>query len=265
MHVKLNRIQAAGILTLFMLFTVPSIAFSGDAGPSCYYAELLYDDIAYGRVRLMVSNSGNILEVEIEEFPHTGEYTVEIFKDLYTNILVVGTIEIDAEGNGKAIFEIPYHSPDLIVYVRKGEIELTSSEWVECEKPAKPIGVKVSPSSLNLKSNGRWVNVKITISIDDTEPSEFKMKINNGVLDPYSVKVSRSHIILKFSRAELQEICEEGEEVILSFKVGDQTIELSDTIKVINPGKNVGATSAQGNSNKSKNKNGHGKGKNKNH
>jgi hypothetical protein len=261
---KLSRIQAASILTLFMLFTVPSLAFSGDSKPSCYQAELLYDDIVYGKVKLIVSGNLNILEVEIEEFIHIGEFTVEIFKDYYSNF-VAGTLEVDSDGNGRAVFEIPFHSPDFTVHVRRGENVLTSGEWVECEKLVLPMKVKVSPQSLNLKSMGKWVTVKITFPVGDLVPSDFKMTVNGYTIDSYSAKISKNHIILKFSRAELQEICEEGEEdVILSFKIGDQTIELSDTIKVINKGKNIEETSVRGNSKKTKSNNGKAQGKNKN-
>jgi hypothetical protein len=42
------------------------------------------------------------LEVEINELVYPGVYEVHLFKDYYSNF-VAGTIEIDDEGNGKAI------------------------------------------------------------------------------------------------------------------------------------------------------------------
>ena len=124
---------------------------------------------------------------------------------------------------------------------------------------------KISPSTLNLESNGNWVTVKILYPVGDNEPSDFKMYVDGDFIEPTSVKISPQHITLKFSRAELQEICDEGEvRVNLSFKIGDQTIELSDTIRVIKKGNNHEATSTLGNSEKTKSNNGKAKGKNKN-
>jgi hypothetical protein len=173
-------------------------------------------------------------------------------------------MEIDADGNGKALFEIPFNNPDFIVYIVRDENVLTSGEWVECEKPVKPLGAKVSPSSLNLKSMGKWVTVKITIPLGDSVPYNFTLTVNENSISSQSAKVSHGHIILKFSRADLQEICEEGiEEVHVSFNIGDEIIELSDTIKVINEGKNQ-ASYAHGNIMKKNNSRGKAKGKIKN-
>ncbi|MFC1803944.1 hypothetical protein ACFL0D_08280 [Thermoproteota archaeon] len=261
---KLNRIQLASVLTLFMLFTAPSLAFPGDLEPSCYQAELFYDGLDYGKVKLMVSSNENLLEVEVEEFMHPGKYSVQLFKDYYSDF-VAGMIEINEDGNGKAVFEIPFHSPDFTVNVENGEYVLASGEWIECEKTVKSVEVKVSPSTLNLKSMGKWVTVKITIPTDDPMPSDFKMYTNGDPIEPESIKISKDHVILKFSRADLQEMCDEGEvEVKLSFKMGDQTIELSDTIRVINKGNKHEETSTRGNSEKTKSNNGKAKGKNKN-
>jgi hypothetical protein len=260
---KKKYMRLASLVTLFTLFVVPSIAFSGDSESSCYKAELLYDEVPYGIVKLVVSGGENILVVKIVGFTHPGEYSVKFFKDYYSNF-VAGSVEIDDEGYGEAVFEVPFRSPDFSINISSDDIVLTSGEWVECEKPDKPLKVKVSPSSLNLNSNGKWVTVKITTSLRNLELSDFKMIVNDKTIDAYSVKVSRNHVILKFSREQLQEACDGVQEkVIISFKIGDQRIKLSDTIKIINKEKNVRASSAHGNKDKQKTNNGKGKNKKK--
>ena len=114
--------------------------------------------------------------------------------------------------------------------------------------PEKTLEVKVSPQTLNLKSKGNWVTVKITIPTEP-EPSEFKLKIDDSEpISPASIKISPNQIILKFNRAELAELCSEGSSVVtITFKVGDETIELSDIIKVINEGNQEANSNHQAN------------------
>ncbi len=110
---------------------------------------------------------------------------------------------------------------------------------MECEKPVKLVDAKVSPSTLNLKSNGNWVTVKVSYPIGDVEPQEIKLNVGEGSLSPESVKFNPKHIILKFSRADLQDLCTLGDTTVtISFSLEGQEIELRDTIKVINMGNN---------------------------
>ena len=94
--------------------------------------------------------------------------------------------------------------------------------------------------------------------------AHFKMNVDGATIEPTSVKMSPGHITLKFDRAELQELCEPGENTIsISFNLGDESIELSDTIKVINNGQNQEQvqTSSNGNNGKPKTKTNNGKAK----
>lgn len=261
----LNRLQAASIMTLMALITVPSLALPW--GPDlCYQADLLHGKECYGKVKLMVSGDESLLEVEIEGLMEAGEYEVTLFKNYYSDI-VAGTMDVGEDGKGEATFTIPFMDPDFTVHVQKGDTLLISGEWVECERPFKHEDVKVSPRTLNLKSMGRWVTVKITIQTDP-EPTDFRLNVNGGTLEPATVKVAPGHVILKFSREALQELCTEGEtEVTVSLKIGDESLELTDTIRVINEGNN-GATQAHqgrgaGSNNGKANGNGNGNGKGK--
>ncbi len=258
----INKVQAASILMMMALFTVPSLALPGGTENTCYRAELFYEDTSYGEVRLMVSDSASILEVEIEELNITGIYEVQLFKDYYSDF-VAGEIEIDEDLKTEATFEIPYRDPDFHVIVKNGLVELRSGEWVECEKPAESVTVKVSPSTLNLKSMGNWVTVKIRVQADSL-PTDFKLIVDGESLTPVSALETGDHYTLKFSRKALQSLCEEGENAItVSFKIGDDVIELTDTIKVINEG-NHETSSTHEEKNQVKSNNGKAKGKGKN-
>ncbi|TFH13819.1 hypothetical protein E4H04_11330 [Candidatus Bathyarchaeota archaeon] len=257
----LKRVQAACVLLLFALFVVPSFAFPDGVNPRCYSAELFYEDTSYGMVKLLVSGDESRIMVEIEDFIESGEFEVLLFKDYYSSF-VVGSLEIDEDIRGEATFTLPYRDPDFQVIVKKGVIELRSGEWAECEKPDKSVRVKVSPSALNLKSMGKWVTVNIRIQ-SDSEPKDYTMIINGGSLDPYSVKVNGDHVSLKFSREDIQSLCVAGKNMVtISFKIGDETVTLTDIIKVIHE-RNHEAASPQQEGGKGKMNNSKTKGKNK--
>ena len=254
---KLNHIQVAGVLMLSALFAVPSLAFPGEFTPSCYQTDLVYNDVVYGKAKFTVSSQNEyFLEVEIEGFIQEGEYTVWLIKD-YSNDYEAGTIDIDSNGDGDAVFQIPYYNPDFTMIIKKivedDEHTLVSGDWVKCEYSDKPEDAKISPSTLNLKSNGNWVTVKILYPVGDSEPTDFKMYVDGEPIDSTSKKISPNHITLKFSRAKLQELCEPGDNTIsISFTLGDESIELSDTIKVINNGQNQEQVQASSNGNNGK-------------
>ncbi len=93
------------------------------------------------------------------------------------------------------------------------------------------------------------------------------MYLDGDYIEPTSVKINPKHITLKFSRAELQELCVPGDNTVsISFTLGDESVELSDTIKVINNGQNQEQvqTSSNGNNGKPKTKTNNGKAKGKN-
>jgi hypothetical protein len=256
----LNRVQAASVLILATLFIVPSLAFPAYADV-CYRAELFYEESAIGWAKLIVSDGKQFLKVEIEDFSEPGVYEVLLFKD-YNGDYVAGNIEINEEGDAEDKFEIPYMNPDFQVIIKKEETEIRSGDWVECEKPKDHLSVKVSPSTLNLKSKGKWVIVKVGIQ-PETNPNDYKMILNGEEIPVYSVKETGNHITLKFSREDVQKYCAEGENIItISFKIGDNTIELTDSIRVIH-GENMNTAQIQKGQNGDKAYKGKAKGKNK--
>ena len=89
------------------------------------------------------------------------------------------------------------------------------------------------------------------------------MIINGEEIPVYSVKETGNHITLKFSREEIQKQCVEGENIItISFKIGDDTIELTDSIRAIH-GENMNTAQIQKGQNGDKAYKGKAKGKNK--
>ena len=268
----LKKAQIASVVMLIALFTVPILAQPWDPESGCYRAELYYEDTAYGIARLVVDDGESTLEIKIDDFIEAGTYEVLLFKDYYSNY-VAGYIEIGEEMDGKATFSIPYMDPDFQVIIKKDSIELTSGDWIECVKPSKSLTIKVSPSTLNLKSNGKWITVKLWIQSAD-EPSDFSLSVNGETIEPATVKVQDGHVTLKFSREELQEICDEGDNLVtLSFKMGDETIELSDLIHANHKDDAEESTTNQsqgtpksnnGKAKSGKSNNGKAKGKNKN-
>jgi len=139
-----NRLQAASVLMLAALFTVPSLAFPSESQPRCYQVELFYEDTSYGLASLWVSGAASFLEIEIEGLGHPGLYDVMLFMDYYSDF-VAGEIEIDDDGDGEERYKIPFRDPKFTVRVTDGDYTLVSGEWVECETPEKPVEVKVSP------------------------------------------------------------------------------------------------------------------------
>ena len=257
---SLNRVQAASVLILATLFVVPSFAFPANADV-CYRAELFYEESTIGWAKLKVSDGKQFLKVEVEDFSEPGTYEVLLLKD-YNGDFVAGNIEINEDGDGEDKFEIPYKDPEFQVIIKKGETEISSGDWVECEKPKDPLVVKVSPSTLNLKSKGKWVIVKVGIQ-PETTPNDFKMIINDEEIPVYSVKETGNHFTLKFSREDVQKHCTEGENIItVFFKIGDDTIELTDCIRAIH-GENMNTAQIQKGQNGDKANNGKAKGKNK--
>jgi hypothetical protein len=250
----INKVQAASIVMLMALFTVPSLAIPGNSQPRCYQADLILDDTVYGHAKLWVSGNANFLEIEIEDFPYSGTYEIKLFKDYYSDF-VAGDLEIE-DGDGEDKYKIPYQDPDFKVLIYSEDYELVSGDWIECEIPEKNLKVKISPQTLNLKSKGKWVTVKVTVPTDP-EPTDFELWVGeDGPIPSSWTKVAPGHVMIKFSRVELQELCEEGSvEVTLTFKIGEETIELSDVIRVIHGGNQEPTQTHQAN-NKVKSNNG---------
>ena len=122
--------------------------------------------------------------------------------------------------------------------------------------------VSVHPRTLNLRSGGRWITVKITLpaGVDpqDLDITAVRLWVDGEALEPLWGEACDDCVMIKFSRDELQELVSPGEEVEITVTgelPGGGSFEDTDTITVINPGNgNVKATQKQnrGNSNNGK-------------
>jgi len=122
--------------------------------------------------------------------------------------------------------------------------------------------VSVHPRTLNLRSGGRWITVKITLpaGVDpqDLDITAVRLWVDGEALEPLWGEACDDCVMIKFSRDALQELVSPGEEVEITVTgelPGGGSFEDTDTITVINPGNgNVKATQKQnrGNSNNGK-------------
>ena len=122
--------------------------------------------------------------------------------------------------------------------------------------------VSVHPRTLNLRSGGRWITVKITLpaGVDpqDLDITTVRLWVDGEALEPLWGEACDDCVMIKFSRDALQELVSPGEEVEITVTgelPGGGSFEDTDTITVINPGNgNVKATQKQnrGNSNNGK-------------
>ena len=227
---RFNKMQVLGLLLVLGMVTVPSLAFPNNSKTGCYTAELTDAGETYGNVKLLIKPDGSRLIVEVENYV-PGDYEVVLFKDYYSD-LVLGNLTIRNDGAGKGSFNCPLQEPDFIVYVESDTHTLTSGDWVECEMPNQ---VKISPSTLNLKSNGKWVTVKIMM--DDPIPEGFELTVNGAPVEYEITSESPNHVIVKILRSDLQALCESGvNSITISYMSGGEPVQYSDTFRVINMG-----------------------------
>ena len=143
------------------------------------------------------------------------------------------------------------------------------------------VEVSIHPETLNLRSGGRWITVRIYLP-NDVDPEELdigevRLWIGGKGTPPERVAAEDGYVVAKFSRQWVQERAPLGDEVevrVTGELPGGEGFEASDTIRVINPG-NGNAASGQaqngagggprGNQGKPQNSNGNGpkNGKNK--
>ena len=114
------------------------------------------------------------------------------------------------------------------------------------------VQVKISPSALNLKSKGNWINCEVRLpqgyDAADIDPASILLAGSLGTTTPDRIVAAGQVVKMKFSRSALQGIVEAGEQVVLtvtgSLVYPDPDPLLppvivlfsgSDRIKVINP------------------------------
>ncbi len=118
----------------------------------------------------------------------------------------------------------------------------TGSESVSFTVAQRALSVEVHPQTLNLKSRGRWVTVRITppegYTPQDIVIETVKLHIGNVELEAEWGRAGEDCVMVKFSRSDLQEFLEPGEDVELTVtgELTDGTdFGSTDTIRVINP------------------------------
>ena len=104
--------------------------------------------------------------------------------------------------------------------------------------------VEISPKTLNLKSKGKWVTVIITfpedISADNVDIESLELEVDGESIGALWARAGEGVLMVKFSRDALKEIVDGPGEVEIQVSGdlgGGGSFEGSDTIKVINPGK----------------------------
>jgi hypothetical protein len=104
--------------------------------------------------------------------------------------------------------------------------------------------IEISPKTLNLKSNGKWLTVIITfpedISVDDVDIESLELEVDGKSISALWARAGEGVLIVKFSREALKEIVDGPGEVEIQVSgdlEGGGSFEGSDTIRVINPGK----------------------------
>jgi hypothetical protein len=104
--------------------------------------------------------------------------------------------------------------------------------------------VEISPKTLNLKSNGKFVTVIITfpedISADEVDVESLELEVDGESISALWARAGEGMLMVKFSRDELKEIVDGPGEVEIQVSgdlEGGGSFEGSDTIRVMNPGK----------------------------
>lgn len=123
--------------------------------------------------------------------------------------------------------------------------------------------VDIHPETLNLKSRGRWVTVYMIFpeeySAEDIDIYSIQLEVNGEEIGSVWGRAENGVVMVKFSRSELQELIEEPGEMevrVTSELEGGGSFKGSDTIRVINPGKQNLGPQGMGQRNQMKNQKG---------
>ncbi len=172
-------------------------------------------------------------------------------EDLFSNLTV--TYEV-VNGTGHPFYENEsYNGPTFLTGLNPGEYTLTvtaesmiglkSTATEEFNVTESGIEVKVTPRTLNLKSKGRWMTVKIKLPEDmnttDFGVEDVRVSIHGTELTPEWYKVGQNVIILKFNRKHVQELADGSStlEITVTGTIDNESFAETDTIRIINPGK----------------------------
>jgi hypothetical protein len=137
------------------------------------------------------------------------------------------------------------------------------------------LSVEIHPETLNLKSNGRWVTVMITlptgVSADEINMDDIRLWADDNSIKPDWGSAGNGNIMVKFDRTSLKNLIDEEGNVSIRITgklPSGQAFEGEATLRVINPGNghHVTVSDQKSNSNELKQNRGNsaGKGKGKN-
>jgi hypothetical protein len=134
---------------------------------------------------------------------------------------------------------------DYHLYVwANNTLSLVGKASVQFYVRATSLTVNISPDTLNLKSNGKWVTVIITfpedITADEVDLESLELEVDGERISALWARVGEGMLMVKFSREALKESVDGPGDVeiqVFGKIVGGGSFDGSDTIKVINPGK----------------------------
>jgi len=123
-------------------------------------------------------------------------------------------------------------------------LEITTEARVKFTIARLDVEVMIHPETLNLRSGGKWITVKIYLP-SDVDPkgldlSKVKLWIDGESVSPEWGNAGDDYVMLKFSRSWVQDRVPLGDEVELKVTgelPGGGSFLDTDTIRVINPGK----------------------------
>ncbi|MCW4051021.1 MAG: hypothetical protein NWE89_14935 [Candidatus Bathyarchaeota archaeon] len=120
---------------------------------------------------------------------------------------------------------------------------LSSETSVTFQVIASGISVDVYPETLNLRSGGRWITVKISVPVPlpegEFDVSTLKLWVNGESVDAEWFSVGDNCVMIKFDRSQVQVLGEVGEEIEVTVTgelPNGEEFEGTDTIRMINPG-----------------------------
>lgn len=171
-------------------------------------------------------------------------------KDLFTYVTTTYNV---TNSTGHPFYENePYNGPTYLTGLNPGEYTLivTAESMIglktivseEFNVTATGIEVKVTPVTLNLKSSGKWVNVKIKLpegmNTNDFEVEDVCVSILGIELTPEWYQAGQESIVLKFNRTHVQELAEGSDtlDVTVTGTINGESFAETDTIRIINPG-----------------------------
>jgi hypothetical protein len=155
----------------------------------------------------------------------------------------------------------------------ENNLDLTTNVIRSFTVGSSSINVRIHPETLNIKSNGRWVTVKITlpqgISSSEVNTGSIKLWLCDDSIEPVWDRTSNDTIMLKIDRSTIQSLVSGNGNITIRLTgilPTGQPFEGTDTLRVINPGNghNVNANNQNSNSNHLNNGKGNGLGKGKN-